>query len=543
MSKMKLTATIIYFILIFSLSGGKALAAEFCNDQYYINKTLANGAKWDMCWSHNKNQGIRYHHIFYTPKDTTRRMVLFDASIAQIHVPYDDNEARFHDVSDYGLGDDNGSNNNLVSLSNSECVNGTLAYFNNKAAVCHQTLSNGSAYRKSTSRKNSQLLKVFSMSKVGQYVYGIEWNFHDDGRIKPSIVATGALQRYSATGDQSHGWLVGSGSRVALAHMHNFYWRLDFDIDGTGENDDINDIVQEINHDASGGKRYKSITDFTTETARSVNPSKLRSWIVKDGSTTNRKGHKISYEIRLNEAGQREIGPSFEPFTNNDFYVTRSKDCELFASHNAAVNNCTTNDLSEFVNGESIVNQDIVTWVGVSFYHMPRSEDAPKMDAHVSGFQLIPRDWHTTSPALDVPPQITLRLSAGDDYVSSASAAIQIDAMGNDTGQSITFNTLDNPNNGTATVVNNKVSYTPDAGFIGTDIFWYTIKDNAGEIFGARIHVDVTRAVDNSSNVSTSSGGGAITFWEMLLLLLVFLLLRLPALSNERLDVFVVNKL
>lgn len=522
MSKIKLISALIYFILFFSLAGGKALAAEFCNDQYHIDNTLANGAKWDMCWSHSKNQGIRYHHIFYTPKDANRRMVLFDASIAQIHVPYDDNGARFHDVSDFGLGDDGGSNDNLVSLNAAECPNGTLSYFNGKAAVCHRTLSNGSAYRKGINRKNSQLLKVFSVSKVGQYIYGIEWNFHDDGRIKPSIVATGALQRFSETANQSHGWLVDAGTRVGLAHMHNFYWRLDFDIDGAGEND----IVQEINHNASQGKRYKTITDLTSEAARSVNPSTLRSWVVKDGSTTNRKGHKISYEIRLDEAGQREIGPSFEPFTNNDFYVTRFKDCELFASHNASMNNCDTNNLSEFVNGESIVNQDIVTWVGVSFYHMPRSEDAPKMDAHVSGFQLIPRDWHTTSPVLDTPPPISLRLSANDDFVTSASVTIQIDAMGNDTGQSLVINTANNPSNGTTSIVNNKIQYTPDAGFIGTDIFWYTIKDSAGGTFGAKIHVEVTRAVVVNNNVSSGGGGGALSIFELLSLALTLLLFR-----------------
>ena len=523
MSRTKLFVTFIYLAMMFTFTGGKALAAEFCDDQYHINKTLANGAKWDMCWSHNKNLGIHYHHIFYTPKNDSRRMVLFDAAIAQIHVPYDDNGARFHDVSDYGLGDDGSNNSNLVSLRQAECLNGTLAYYNGKGAVCQRVLDNGNSYRNGTDRKASQLLKVFSASKVGQYIYGIEWDFHDDGVIRPSIVATGALQRLSTSTDQSHGWLVDSGGRIGLAHMHNFYWRLDFDIDQTGQND----IVQEINYNSAGGKRVKQLTNFTTETARSVNPDTMRSWIVKDGNTTNRKGHKISYEIRLDEAGQREIGPSFEPFTNYDFYVTQSKDCELFASHNASVNNCSTDNVSEFANGETLVNKDIVTWVSVSFYHMPRSEDVPKMDAHVSGFQLIPRDWHTTSPTLDSAPPVSLRLSATDDFVTSESATITIDVMANDTGQSISINTLDNPRNGSATVVNNKVVYTPNSGFIGTDIFWYTIKDNAGSVYGTKIHVEVTeRTVVTGGGISTGGGGGALSLLELLSMLLAFTLLR-----------------
>ena len=528
MNKIKSSFTFVLLVLLCLLSGGSVFAADHCDDQFFINQTFDNGAKWDMCWSHNKNQGIIYHNIFYTPKDESRKMVLFEASIAQIHVPYDDNGARFHDVSDFGLGDDGGSNNNLVSLSPAECLNGKLGYFNNKAAVCNRVVKNGSAFRKGTTRVDSQILKVLSISKVGQYIYGIEWDFHDDGRILPSIVATGALQRFSSTGDPSHGWLVDSGNRIGLSHMHNFYWRLDFDIDSTGKND----IVQEINYQTWQGKRYKQITNFTQEKSRSVNPSTMRSWVVKDGNTTNRKGHKVSYEIRLNESGQREIGPTFEPFTNNDFYVTRSKNCELFASHNASVNNCDTNNLSEFSNNESIVNEDIIVWVGVSFYHIPRSEDAPKMDAHVSGFELIPRDWHTTNPNLQDTPPLSLRAIATEDFATSASETILIDALSNDSGQSIVIHTVQDPENGKATLVNNKIQYTPNAGFIGADVFWYAIKDSSGVEYGSKINVEVTKAEDNG-------GGGSIIYLDLLVLLTSLFFIRHGWLRSTKVKVLI----
>jgi len=513
MSKLKIIVTLICSSLIFLLTGTQALAAEPCEDQYSINRTLANGARWDMCWSHSKNQGISYHHIFYTAKNDRRRMVLLDASIAQIHVPYDDNGARFHDVSDFGLGDDGSGNDNLLGLSSAECPSGAFGFLNGKAVVCHRIVDNGSAYRKGTSYKKSQLLKVVSISRVGQYIYGIEWNFHDDGRIKPLIIATGALERYSSDGDQSRGWLVDSGNRVGLAHMHNFYWRLDFDIDETKKND----IVQEINYTKQNGRRFKTLQNFSIEAARSVNPRTMRSWIIRDGNAINRKGHNISYEIRLDESGQREVGPEFEPFTENDFYVTRSRDCELFASHNAGVNTCETDNLSEFVNNESIVNEDIVVWVGVSFYHMPRSEDVPKMDAHVSGFELIPRDWHATNPTLDVAPTVPLPLRANADFASSASTTILIDVLANDTGQYIYIDTLDNPSNGTASVVDDKVKYTPNAGFIGTEVFWYTIKDSSGAIYGNKVSVDVNHTVDHGGN--NTGGGGSISWFSLLSIL------------------------
>ncbi len=86
------------------LSWSQAYSAEFCSDQYYIEATLPNESKWDLCWEHRNREGIVYHHVFYTPKNGVRQQVLYNAAIAQIHVPYDDNGARYHDISDYGIG-------------------------------------------------------------------------------------------------------------------------------------------------------------------------------------------------------------------------------------------------------------------------------------------------------------------------------------------------------------------------------------------------------------------------------------------------------
>jgi Cu2+-containing amine oxidase len=495
---------------------GNASAAEFCDDQYYINQSLPNGATWDMCWTQDDKQGIRYHHIYYQPKDETRRMVLFDASIAQIHVPYDDNGARYHDVSDFGLGADN-----LVSLQQSECNNGDLGYYNSKPAVCKQVINGGAAYRSNTSTKEQSYLKLFSISDVGEYLYSSSWKFYGDGRILPSIEATGSLQRFGGLDKEQHGWLMADGA-IGLAHMHNFFWRLDFDLDGSGSSSaiDSNDTVQEINYSSYQGKRYRELTTFTQEQARSVNPTSMRSWLIKDNNTTNSKGHNISYEVRLNQAGQREIGPTFEQFTYNDFFVSKAKSCERIASHNQRVfADCSTDSLNEFVNGESIEGQDIVAWVGVSFYHMPRAEDAPYMDSHESTFEIIPRGWHTSNPMLDEAPTTQLRLSASEDTATTDNKnSVLIDVLSNDTGSNIVFNTLDDPNNGTARIVNNQVEYTPDAGFVGVDSFWYSIKDSTGTPFGTKIYVTVTEPQVSSSSVNSSGGGGSFSGRFMFLL-------------------------
>ncbi|PWQ95978.1 Ig-like domain-containing protein [Leucothrix arctica] len=486
---------------------GSVQAAEHCADSYSIDQTLPNGSRWDMCWTHNNNHGISYHHIYYTPKNGTRRLILNDASIAQIHVPYDDNGARYHDVSDYGLG-----GGYLQSMTTDECEGGTFGVYSGKNAVCSQVQKKSAAYRYAENVEDADALKVFSVSKVGAYVYIPQWLFYGDGRIEPSLAATGSLQRFTSSTNEDHGWLMSSLAnntyRIGLSHIHNYFWRLDFDVNGTGSDD----VVQEINYTSSNGQRQRTMTTFNTEVARDVSPTNMRSWLIRDGALSNTKGHQSGYEIRLPEAGHREIGPSFEPFTNNDFYVTRYNSCEQIASHNQRVNTCDADSLDEFVNGETLTGQDLVTWVGLTFYHMPRSEDAPQMDLHSNRFEIIPRDWHDKNPLTTIVITSPEALVATEDTATTdAGVAITIDVLANDTGTGIYLNEVNNPANGTAVISGGKIVYTPNAGYAGTEVFWYNIKDTSGATYGTKITVTVSGTdysafpSGNVDNVTTAS--------------------------------------
>jgi len=481
-----------------------AQAAQHCADNYSIDETLANGARWDMCWTHDNNHGVRYHHIYYTPKNGIRRMVLMDAAVSQIHVPYDDNGARYHDVSDYGLG-----GGYLRSINSAECSGGSLRQYQTKNAVCTQKQKKGTAYRNGSNVAEADALKVFSISKVGAYVYIPQWLFYGDGRMEPSMQATGSLQRFNNNAP-AQGWLV-SEAKIGLSHVHNYFWRLDFDLNGTA----ANDVVKEINYNSSAGKRTRMMTTFGSEAARSVSPSQQRSWLISDGSQRNSKNHLMGYEIRLSDAGHREVGPTFEAYTYNDFYVTRANDCEQIASHNSRINAGCSDSLDKFVNGQSIVGQDLVAWVGISFYHMPRSEDYPKMDAHSNYFEIIPRDWHAKNPVGTI-VAVSQRPVANPDNVNASSAQITINPLANDTGTGLT---LAAPNSwswkgGRVSLVNNRIVYTARPGFNGTDKIWYSLKDSQGRESWSVININVTNngavanpyPVGNADTTSASAG-------------------------------------
>lgn len=346
---------------------------------FVINKTLANGANWTLCWEERSSEGIVLRGIRYTPPSGSQISVINQINLAQIHVPYDDNTARFHDLSDYGLG--GGHLNNMVAA---DCPDGTLIQNNSRNVLCATVVPTGYAYKYYAQVKQGSALVLRSVSHIGAYNYVSQWIFHDDATIEPGIGATGKLQK--CTNVAKYGWKIDASScQYGTSHIHNYYWRIDFALGGN-----TNNVVEQIEFDSSGAaQRNLQLQDYTAETAVKFSPETFRSWRVKNKTVTNADGHPISYELIPN-SDHVFRGPTFEPWTNNDVYVTENNPCERWVSHNNG-SGCA-GDVSGFVNNQTLV--DPIVWFGITFHHLPRDEDDPLMSSHWSSFQMVPRDLY-----------------------------------------------------------------------------------------------------------------------------------------------------
>jgi outer membrane protein OmpA-like peptidoglycan-associated protein len=72
---------------------------------------------------------------------------------------------------------------------------------------------------------------------------------------------------------------------------------------------------------------------------------------------------------------------------------------------------------------------------------------------------------------------------------------VTIAVLGNDTdpdGDTLTIESVSNPANGTASIVNGEIVYTPNAGFVGTDTFDYIVNDGNGHSVAASVTVTVS---------------------------------------------------
>ena len=107
----------------------------------------------------------------------------------------------------------------------------------------------------------------------------------------------------------------------------------------------------------------------------------------------------------------------------------------------------------------------------------------------------------TTEPAENIAPV------AGNDSASTKQdTAVTIDVLANDKDSDGTLGAItisSQPENGTATVVNGKISYTPASGFYGTDSFTYTVSDNDG---AASNEATVTVTVEKVENEEITTG-------------------------------------
>lgn len=391
-ARLPLILTIILLMSAISLwlyAPTRAQPGANCSASFFVDQTLSNGARWQLCWEHRNLDGIVLRDIYYTPPGGAARRVLAQGSISQVHVPYDDNSARFHDITDDGFG-----GNNLNDLTPAECLEGVLLKYGAKNALCQQIQPRGYAFKGLGMQEQGELLSLFSVSTSGEYNYIPVWRLGDDGSLELLMGATGKLQRF--TNDSRYGWPVRANGTRGTSHIHNYYWRLDFDLGESG----VDDVVEEFNYapSADNTQRTLGVTRLTSETGRSINPAGLRSWRVRDGAATNAKGQPISYQLEPIEVGHRDVGPTYEPWTANDFYVTTYRECERYVSHNPQVGGCADN-LAGFVNGENLDGADVVLWYGATFHHIPRDEDEVYMHTHWNGFRLTPRDWLDANPA------------------------------------------------------------------------------------------------------------------------------------------------
>jgi len=358
-----------------------------------IDQLLPTGARWEMCWEERPQEGVVLREVHYAAPGEPPRRVLEEASVAQIHLVYDDDRARRHIVSEDGLG-----GASRVDLAPDQCPDGSLLADGGANVLCRRTAGRGYVYKYYTSQRQGFWLELFQLARTGDLAWIVRWRFYDDGAIEPALATTGSLTELGS--DPDFGLPVGGTGEVGVGWVASIYWRLDFDIGASGSDD----LVERFEVTADGSTKSTSVSVVATELGESLDPARKRSWRVRDTSTTNADGHPVSYHLEPLQAGHRYVAHASEPWAQHDFYVTAHDPCERLASQNDTAAGCGS-DLAAYVDGQPVAGADVVLWYRTTHHHLPRDEDLPSIGTRWQGFLLVPRDWTADNPLALLAPE------------------------------------------------------------------------------------------------------------------------------------------
>jgi primary-amine oxidase len=346
---------------------------------------------WSFNWSFRPREGLVLTDVFYRG-----RKVLKYAGLAELLTVYDQGDPRPRDFNQGyriltlapGLDCSSGESCRVFDK------NGQETGKDHPAQVMLHEEKTGPNYLGNLGRVPGKTLvlwtNLFFNGGLDGYTFVVRWKFRDDGTLIPEVGASGVPQHLRIGDSSPTGSFIGYNDKkdriFAPSHVHNFLYRLDFDVDGT------DNVVEEFNREPddsrNGAKAKCTWTPIVTETGRPLNAATYRSWRVVNRASKNALGHVRSYQLLPGSAGVFRSGLATEAAAQADLWVTLFKPDEMGGM----------DGLAKYADGEAVENKDVVLWYWLSLHHLPRSEDWQHQPMVWKSFELMPRDFLDESP-------------------------------------------------------------------------------------------------------------------------------------------------
>jgi primary-amine oxidase len=396
----------------------------------------------EVCWQNwrfryalHPREGLVLYTVGYEDQGKLRS-ILYRGSLAEMVVPYGDPSAGWFirnafDEGEYGIGmltaelDANDVPPNAMVLPVTLAAElGTTQ--TKKRAVALYERDGGVLWKhadyytnKNESRRARQLV-LSIIATVGNYEYGFNWVFHQDGTLEMEALLTGimSVKGVAAQTEAEHqhgmsfGHLVAPGVE-AVHHQHFFNFRLDLDVDGSGNN-----VVEQNTMALPPGKNNPHNNAFTmtetifkreAEAQRQLNLASARRWKVINPQVKNTLGQPTGYllvtgENSVSYSGLQSFVRKRAGFMNHHLWVTPHAPDEMNAAGFYINQNRGGDGLPKWTKGNrALENQDVVLWYSMGVTHIPRPEDWPVMPVHKAGFKLMPNGFFARNPAMDMP--------------------------------------------------------------------------------------------------------------------------------------------
>src|SRR5262245_30739919 len=225
-------------------------------------------------------------------------------------------------------------------------------------------------YPESNESRRARQLVLSWIANQGNYEYGFNWVFHQDGTLEMEVLLAGVvLPRAVAASDRARSR---HGNRMtrqieAVHHQHWLNFRLDLDVEGPRNSlVEIEGVPARAGRGGSGFEARE--TALRREGGRRLSLESSRTWKVINPGVRNELGQPIGYELvpgenavplaRLGSSLHRRAG-----FTRAHVWVTPVDPAERYAAGDYPNQNPDADGLPRWTRaGRSVDNQDIVLW-------------------------------------------------------------------------------------------------------------------------------------------------------------------------------------
>ncbi len=394
--------------------------------------------KWRFRFGITPREGLVLYTVTYDDQGRARS-VLYRAALSEMVVPYGDPSPGWYvknafDEGEYGVGalvdslepgNDYPSNATLIDAALAEgdgsvrVVPRAIAIYERDGGILWKHVDYITGHNES---RRARQLVVSSVSTVGNYEYGFNWIFNQDGALEMNLDLTGIMQAKGVETDgadsgghaDAYGHRVGPNT-IAVNHQHFLNFRLDMDVDGR-ENSvvELNTQADQPGSDNPYANSFRmSETPLTheQEARRQLDLASGRQWKIINPSVKNALGAPVGYILIPGENALPYAAPESwvrkrAGFLDAPLWVTQYQPEEMNAAGYYINQSKGGEGLAKWASADRPLQaRDVVVWYTVGITHIGRPEEWPVMPSHHAGFRLIPGGFFARNPALDVPKE------------------------------------------------------------------------------------------------------------------------------------------
>ena len=393
--------------------------------------------KWRFRYALHPREGLVLYQVGYEDGGKVRP-ILYRASLSEMVVPYGDADKSWSwrnafDVGEYGIGrlasyliPGKDAPENATFL-NADFVDDFGKAYTAKGVVTLYERDGGVLWKHfdinvpHTESRRGRELVIGYLAAVGNYDYGINWIFRQDGSMQLQADLTGIMLTKGVTATSmrdvaGHSELNGTHLVAPLIaaphHQHFFNFRLDFDVDGTQNSVvEVNALPEPDPEKNAVGNAFRideTVLSSERTAQRDLSLEQSRKWLVVNPGITNTLGAPTGFVLVPGDNSPIYAAPASRVraragFTDHQFWVTRYDADEMNAAGYYPNQSRGGDGLPQWVsNNQGVENTDVVTWYTIGVTHIPRPEDWPVMPMVHTGFQLLPFGFFARNPAMDV---------------------------------------------------------------------------------------------------------------------------------------------